>query len=390
MIRPKPLTLIAALVFTALPLTTTHAQTDDGFRPLFNGKDLDGWVRVTTDESTWSVQDGVLHCTGKPIGELRTDRMYQNFILEVDWRHLEPKGNAGIFIWADDITARGQPFHRAIEVQVLENAYGDGSGHTTHGDMFPIHGARMRPLTGKNVGKASARAFPTEHLSKPAPEWNHYRIECRDGAISLAVNGKVVTKGDNASPSKGYICIESEGGVAEYRNMRIQALPDTPIDDKDVATADRGYRCLYRGVNLEGWTLGEAGREHWKPSDWVLKYDGGKAEGDVSLTSTEQFGDVGFVVDVKLGKGSDGLAIGLRGGKEPAFVVTPDTIKGAAATNGFVRFTGELRGDKLTLIMNDVEVCKDKPIGNVADTGPLRLTPMGPVDLANIFVRELK
>jgi hypothetical protein len=108
----------------------------------------------------------MLHCTGKPIGELRTDRMYQNFILEVEWRRLKPKGNAGIFIWADDITARGQPFHRGIEVQVLENAYGDSRGHTTHGDIFPIHGARMTPINGRGGG----RAFPTENRSKPSPK----------------------------------------------------------------------------------------------------------------------------------------------------------------------------------------------------------------------------
>ena len=124
----------------------------------------------------------------------------------------------------DDITARGQPFHRGVEVQVLENAYGQGKGHTTHGDIFPIHGAKMTPINGRGGG----RAFPTEERSKPSPEWNHYRIECRDGNISLAVNGKVVTQGKDASPRKGYICMESEGGIVHYRNARIKELPDTP------------------------------------------------------------------------------------------------------------------------------------------------------------------
>ena len=136
---------------------------------------------------------------GKPIGELRTDRMYQNFIMEVEWRHMKPRGNAGIFVWADDITARGQPFHRSIEVQVLENAYGNTRGYTTHGDIFPIHGAKMTPINGRG----GSRAFPTENRSKPSPNWNHYRIVCNDGNISLAVNGKVVTQGREASPAQG-------------------------------------------------------------------------------------------------------------------------------------------------------------------------------------------
>ena len=185
-------------------------------------------------------------CSGKPIGELRTDRMYQNFIMEVEWRHMKPRGNAGIFVWADDITARGQPFHRSVEVQVLENAYGNTRGYTTHGDIFPIHGAKMTPVNGRG----GSRAFPTEFRSKPSPEWNHYRIVCDDGEISLAVNGKVVTRGKEASPRKGYICLESEGGIVHYRNLRIKELPATPLEPGQVAIANRGYRCLYNGVDF--------------------------------------------------------------------------------------------------------------------------------------------
>ena len=111
--RSLPLGLALLLSLAAV------AAEEDGFSPLFNGKDLSGWVPVNTAPSTWSVRDGMLICSGKPIGELRTDRMYQNFIMEVEWRHMKPRGNAGIFVWADDITARGQPFHRSIEVLSL-------------------------------------------------------------------------------------------------------------------------------------------------------------------------------------------------------------------------------------------------------------------------------
>ena len=120
---------------------------DEEFRPLLGESDLDGWVRVNTAPSTWTMRDGMLICSGKPIGQLRTTRMYQNFIMELEWRHMKPRGNAGVFVWADDITARGVPFHRSIEVQVLENAYGNTRGYTTHGDIFPIHGAEQFLIT---------------------------------------------------------------------------------------------------------------------------------------------------------------------------------------------------------------------------------------------------
>ncbi|NNE92414.1 MAG: DUF1080 domain-containing protein, partial [Verrucomicrobiales bacterium] len=138
------------LAFLALAFPAYSQDKRENWTPLFNGKNLDGWVPVNIAPSTFRMgDDGVLYCTGKPIGELRTERMYQNFILEIEWRHMKPRGNAGIFIWADDLTARGQPFHRGIEIQVLENEYGNTKGYTTHGDIFPIHGAKMKPVNGR-------------------------------------------------------------------------------------------------------------------------------------------------------------------------------------------------------------------------------------------------
>ncbi len=310
---------VPALVLISLFVNSSISfAEEDGFKPLFNGKNLEGWVPVNTAPSTWSVKDGMIQCTGKPTGELRTEKMYQNFILELEWRHLKPKGNAGVFIWADDITARGVPFHRGIEVQVLENDYGNTNSHTTHGDIFPIHGAVMTPINGHG----GSRAFPTESRSKPSPEWNHYRIECNEGNISLAVNGKVVTQGKSCNPSKGYICLESEGGIVDYRNIKIKVLPDTPVDPNHVATANRGFRSLYTGVDLSGWKTQGNG---WQPQDWVLTHNGNKAG---TLTTTENFGDMGFVFDVRLAKESQTPSVSLRARKFPS---TPTTKKSASS-----------------------------------------------------------
>ena len=86
------------MLFLTLALAAAGAeQAEEGFRPLFNGKDLSGWVPVNTAPSTWTVRDGMIICSGRPTGELRTDRMYHNFILELEWRHMRPRGNAGVF-----------------------------------------------------------------------------------------------------------------------------------------------------------------------------------------------------------------------------------------------------------------------------------------------------
>ena len=102
--------------------------------PLFNGKDLNGWHNVNCAPSTWSVRDGMIVCTGKPTGVLRSDRQFENFILELEWLHVFPKGNSGLFIWSDPITARGQPFTRAIECQILDGQ--ESESYTSQGDVF--------------------------------------------------------------------------------------------------------------------------------------------------------------------------------------------------------------------------------------------------------------
>ena len=57
------------------------AEEPAAFRDLFNGKDLTGWVDVNTSKETWSVRDGLLVCTGHPIGVMRSAEQFENFIL---------------------------------------------------------------------------------------------------------------------------------------------------------------------------------------------------------------------------------------------------------------------------------------------------------------------
>jgi hypothetical protein len=345
-------------------------QEEDGFKRLFNGKNLDGWQRVNTAQSTWSVKDGMLICTGKPTGELRTERMYQNFILEVEWRHMKPKGNAGIFVWADDITSKGVPFHRSIEIQVLENAYGNTRGYTTHGDIFPIHGAKMTPVNGRG----GSRAFPTENRSNPSPQWNHYRIECREGNVSLSVNGKLVTQGKKCSPSKGYICIESEGGVAHYRNMKIKVLEDTPVEKSDIAIADRGFNTLYNGIDLSGFkTTGM-----WRSNDWRLNCvsgDGGE------LSTKQKFGATRFIVDFRTSE------------KLPRFQFAGcefelDSVKATLAKgNGWNRLEFQFGEKKQTLAINGEPVVEKSEI--LDPNGELKIICDGPTEFANLYVGQI-
>jgi hypothetical protein len=382
----RTLTVIAALL--TLVLSGSANAAEDGFKLLFNGRDLSGWRPVNTAPSTWKVEDGMLICSGKPIGELRTLKMYQNFILELEWRHMVPKGNAGVFVWADDITAPGVPFHRGIEVQVLENAYGKAKWFTTHGDIFPIHGAKMTPINGRG----GSRAFPTKELSKPSPEWNHYRIECRDGDISLAVNGEVVTRGKDCSPSKGYICLESEGGVVHYRNIRIKELPDTPIDQEDIATAERGYRSIYTGVDLSGWTSagGAVPDSAWKVNDWTLTCNGGS--GALNSNALEIKGDYDFIVDIRLKSKAAVAKIFPRStkGSSPAISTSDERIAPHLAPSGkWTRLLGKVRGNnRVELSFHGKPDTVTLNLSVVKNAQGFAIDAEGSVDFANLYVRE--
>lgn len=366
--------------FVCMPTLLFSQTSEEGWRPLFNEKNLDGWVLVNTPPDTWKVEDKMLICSGKPIGELRTDRMYQNFILEVEWRHMVPKGNAGIFVWADDITSKGVPFHRSIEVQVLENAYGNTQSHTTHGDIFPIHGATMKPINGRG----GSRAFPTEERSRPSPEWNHYRIHCQDGRIALSVNGKQVTEGQECNPRKGYICIESEGGVVHYRNLRIRELPDTPVDPAMVAQDNRGFRSIYSGLDLRGWTTKQPSL--WKAQDWELAYQGTSSDDDSALVSDVLPALNGFVVDVRFAEESSFLDIPLNDSQGMITTSRPSIASLLAKKGSWNRIEGEQTPEGWLLRVNgQVAVKAAQP---TTDAKPqIVLKPRGKMTFANIYVR---
>lgn len=252
------------------------AAADDGFEPLFNGRDLEGWVNVNCAPETFVARDGVLHCDGIPTGALRTTRQFENFILELEWRHMKSGGNAGVFIWSGPLPAPGQPFLRAIEVQVLDHGYGKSDWFTTHGDIFPIHGSTMKPFSPSK----GDRSFPRELRSKGTNEWNHYRIVATNGVLRLSVNGAEVSGGTDCNWRRGYIALESEGGVVEWRNLRVKRLlPNRATPDQSAPDAEP-WSCLYDGRSLRRWTATDAARRTWHPSDWTLRADAVPSEGE--------------------------------------------------------------------------------------------------------------
>jgi hypothetical protein len=198
------------------------------FQPLFNGKDLSGWVNVNTNPETWSVKDGLLICSGNPIGVMRTEKQYENFVLHIEWMHKEPGGNSGVFVWSDAKPDPSSRLPNGVEVQMLELDWVklnkregfDPPIAYVHGELFGVGGVKTVPDNPRGE-----RSKSIENLCKPRGEWNTYTVVCVDGVIKLAVNGKFVNGVSKSTQKKGYICLESEGAEIHFRNIKIMELP---------------------------------------------------------------------------------------------------------------------------------------------------------------------
>lgn len=346
---------------------------DAAFTPMFNGRDLQGWIPLHAATETWSFADGVVRCTGRPVSALRTERQYENFELEVEWRHLTSGGNSGVFIWGSPIPAPGVPFLRGIEVQVLDNGYnakGKNEWYTTHGDVFPIHGATMKPF-GRTNG---ARGFPAEDRSKSSPEWNHYRLVCSNGSIRLSVNGVQVSGGDVCRYRKGYLALESEGAPVEFRNMRIRELPSTGAAGDDIAPLDPGWKPLSTGLDLSGWKTGVAG---WSMRGEHLRGDAGAG----ALSTEAEYGDADYVFDLQLPKDSSttqACAAVIGGSVEvPLTEATPGAWR---------RFIIEVRGPIITVRPDRLPARTVKP-AEAPPRGAFGLKAgSAPVEVMNLYV----
>jgi hypothetical protein len=368
-----------------LPLMVTPLfAADDGWVDLFNGRDLSNWVNVNSAPETWSVADGVIRCTGKPIAALRTPRMYENFELEVEWRHMKNAGNAGIFIWASPIAAMGQPFLRAIEVQVLDQGYGNTKGYTTHGDVFPIHGSTMVPF-GRHNGM---RSFPSEERSKPSPEWNHYLISAKDGVLRLSVNGKEVSGGEKCNWRKGYVGLESEGSPTEWRKVRIRELPGNSATPEQTADEAKGHVTLYNGLDFRGWKGAETATG-FAANDWrIAMKKGGEGQ---SISTEKEYRDFELVADVKLGKGSEaspatgGIAFG---GKSDVVIPFNETQGLKAGTWG--RFIVTRKAGALAGTLDGKAVALPPSAGGQSSPLAIHLVHGEGTELSNLYIRELK
>jgi hypothetical protein len=160
------------LVTFALAAPAT-AQEPEELRPLneevvlFDGGKLNQWLFFTRKDDVvqpdvWSVENGVLRCTGKPSGYLQTKRWYRDYELNLQWRWPGKKGgNSGVLVHTTTpLLFYGWP--KSMEVQLQSGSAGDfwviGKGVDIRVENESQR--RVKPVAGNQHSHRRIRRLP--------------------------------------------------------------------------------------------------------------------------------------------------------------------------------------------------------------------------------------
>lgn len=181
---------------------------------LFNGHDLTGWEFVLRDaavdpHTVWSVEDGVIHCTGRPSGYMRTVEDYADYKLHLEWRWPERVGNSGVLL---HMSLPDTVWPKSLEAQLN---WGDA------GDIWVIGGAEFKEHVEQSTRRTPKMKGSSE---KPVGAWNTYEILCRGNTIKIYVNGVLQNIATETSVNSGKICLQSEGRPIEFRNVYLEKI----------------------------------------------------------------------------------------------------------------------------------------------------------------------
>jgi hypothetical protein len=202
-----------AVVFQFTPARAEEKKAEEGFTPLFNGKDLSGWQMYLPKDAdpakTWSVKEGIIHCTGQPYGYFYSDKSVKNYVIRYEWRYPAEQPakttlNSGLLV---HIQGPHKVWPKCIEAQ---------GAYANHGKIFQVSGGKATEV--KDDQDARKKAL------KPKEEWHTTEVTCKaDGMIIVKINGIEVAS-CKSELTEGPIGFQSEGAAVEFRNIRIKEL----------------------------------------------------------------------------------------------------------------------------------------------------------------------
>jgi hypothetical protein len=194
------------------------AKNATGFTPLFNGKDLTGWVGAV---ESYQVIDGAIVCKPKQGGVLHTEKMYGDFVVRLEFK-LPPGGNNGLAI---RYPGKGDTAYVGMaELQVLDDTAAQ------YAKLDP------RQYHGSVYGMAPAH----RGYQRPVGEWNFQEVSVQGSRITVELNGTVIVAADvstitqfagkRAHPGKdrteGFFGFAGHSDPVQFRNVAIRDIGD--------------------------------------------------------------------------------------------------------------------------------------------------------------------
>ena len=176
-------------------------------RPLFNGKNLDGW---DGDARLWSVRDGMIvgSTEGTPLEHnefLITKQEFGDFVLHADMKLRNH--NSGIQFRSE-----------RLPDYVVTGYQADAGESNYWGNIYEEKGTRATMVDGWAAGGKDVVDLKG---------WNTYEIRCQGDHITVSLNGKVTADIHDSKRLRGVIALQLHAGPAMeayFRNIRIEEL----------------------------------------------------------------------------------------------------------------------------------------------------------------------
>ncbi|HEX5789572.1 MAG TPA: DUF1080 domain-containing protein [Luteolibacter sp.] len=325
-------------------LTCGLALAEENWTPLFNGKDLEGWVK-RGGEASYKVENGEvvgIATADTPNTFLCTPRDYADFILEYDFK-VDPRLNSGVQI-------RSQSFDQPTKI-LWEDVVKEVPAARVHGYQVEIdpsdrgwavglfeEAARGWLYPGMCGGDKNAFTQQGKKLFK-ANDWNHVRVEAKGDHIKTFLNGELRAEIHDSRVQSGFIGLQVHsigknkdmaGAEVRWRNIRIQDLGGLPNTLSEAEKA-AGWRLLWDGKTTEGWRSARSNefpKGGWEVKDGMLiihEGGGGESAAAGDIITKEKFSDFELVVDFKMTPGANS---GIK------YFVDPELNKGPGSSIG--------------------------------------------------------
>ena len=306
--------------FALLVLIFSCKESSEKQKPgkaLFNGQDLSGWTQMG-GEANYAVEDGIIvgkTVSGTPNSFLTTDKMYDDFILELDYK-VDSSMNSGIQIRSNSIASyqNGRVHGYQIEIDPSERAWSAG---------IYDEGRRGWLVDLDNNSKAQ-KAFKQG-------EWNHYRIEAIGDTIKTWINGVPASFLIDDKTASGFIALQvhsiakddKPGKTIMWKDIRIQTdslehysqkMQIAPVTTKNTLTTSEekdGWKMLWDGKTTEGWRgarLEDFPQEGWEIKNGILTVlasGGAESAAGGDIVTEKLYGDFELKADFKITEGAN-------------------------------------------------------------------------------------